>query len=165
MNILLVDDDHDSRACVGEFLRELGHHVVECENGHDGLVTFQAGEFHMVLSDIRMPKISGIELLRTLSALPSRPDFDIVLFTGHSDMESAIEALRAGAYDYLLKPINVEELVAITERIAERQSLRRENKILILKAFKLNNGNKTETAKYLGISRRSLYSRLKHLGL
>lgn len=130
MNILLVDDDHDSRTHVGEFLRELGHHVIECDNGHDGLEVFCAGEFHMVLSDIKMPRVSGIELLRRLSSLPSRPDFDVVLVTGYGDMESAIEALRAGAYDYLLKPVNVEELAAITERIAERQALRRENKIL-----------------------------------
>jgi DNA-binding NtrC family response regulator len=83
----------------------------------------------MVLSDIKMPKLSGIELLRRIVSLPGHKT-DVVLFTGHGDMGTAIEALRAGAYDYLLKPINVAELAAITNRIAEHQSLLRENKVL-----------------------------------
>ncbi len=130
LNILLVDDDSDGRAHVGEFLRELGHHVVECHDGQNGLETFQAGDYHMVLSDLKMPGLSGIELLRALSSFALGHDFDVVLLTGHGDMESAIEALRTGAYDYLLKPVNVEELAAVTERVEERQVLRRENKVL-----------------------------------
>lgn len=129
MNILLVEDDRGSRVQMGNFLRELGHWVKECENGHDALKVFNA-DFHMVLSDIKMPRMSGIELLRKLKSSPSGRDVDVVLFTGHGDMESAIDSLRAGAYDYLLKPINVRELAVITERLAEHQSLRRENRIL-----------------------------------
>lgn len=130
MNILLVDDDSDGRAYVGEFLRKLGHHVVECRDGQDGLEAFGTGDYHMVLSDLKMPRLSGIELLHALSSFAGGRDFDVVLLTGHGGMDSAIEALRAGAYDYLLKPVNVEELAAVTERVAERQALRRENKIL-----------------------------------
>lgn len=130
MNILLVDDDEDTRTHVGEFLRELGHKVVECGDGDLALKSFHSGDFHLVISDIKMPRVSGIELLQKLSARPDRQEFDVVLFTGYGDMRTAIEALRAGAYDYLLKPINVEELAAVTERAAERQALRRENKVL-----------------------------------
>lgn len=130
MNILLVDDDQDSRMNVGEFLRELGHEVTECGDGESALGTFQSGEFQMILSDIKMPRMSGLDLLWDLSAHPARLDFDVVLFTGYGDVETAVEALRAGAYDYLLKPINVEELAAVTGRVEERQALRRENKIL-----------------------------------
>jgi DNA-binding NtrC family response regulator len=130
MNILLVEDDQSSRRQIGKILRELGHHVAESDNGVDALVLFKAGEFHMVLSDIRMPGMSGIELLRKLSYLPAGREADVVLFTGYGDMESAIEALRAGAYDYMLKPINVEELAVVTGRVAEHQALRRENRIL-----------------------------------
>lgn len=130
MHILLVDDDQDSRTNVGEFLRELGHEVTECGDGESALKTFQAGNMQMILSDIKMPRMSGLELLRELARRPDRQDFDIVLFTGYGDVETAVEALRAGAYDYLLKPINVEELAAVTGRVEERQALRRENKIL-----------------------------------
>jgi DNA-binding NtrC family response regulator len=130
LNILLVDDDHDSRAIVGEFLRDLGHDVTECGDGKAALKSFRSGDFQMVLSDIKMPRMSGLELLQVLSSFPARQDFDVVLFTGYGDVKTAVEALRAGAYDYLLKPINVEELAAVTGRVAERQALRRENKIL-----------------------------------
>jgi two-component system response regulator AtoC len=129
MNILLVEDDADSRAGVGEFLREMGHQVTECGDGEQALAAFAAGDFPMVLSDIKMPRLSGIELLKRIRAGGDKA-CDIVLFTGHGDMVTAIEALRAGAYDYLLKPISVAELAAITERIAEHQALLRENRAL-----------------------------------
>ncbi|WP_371374248.1 sigma-54-dependent transcriptional regulator [Sporomusa aerivorans] len=130
MNILLVDDDKTGREWIAMFLRQLGHHVLECANGEEALTAFKTMDFGMILSDIKMPKMSGLELLKTISAMPSRPNADIVLFTGHGDMESAIHALRAGAYDYLLKPINMDELAVLTERIAEHQNLLRENRRL-----------------------------------
>ncbi|MDR3591083.1 MAG: sigma-54 dependent transcriptional regulator [Negativicutes bacterium] len=129
MNILLVDDDTGSRAGVAKFLTEMGHAVTQCRDGAEALATYTAGDFPMVLSDIKMPKMSGIELLTAIAGLPGKKA-DVILFTGHGDMGTAIQALRAGAYDYLLKPINVEELAAITERIAEHQLLLRENKVL-----------------------------------
>ncbi|MZP30291.1 response regulator [Heliobacterium undosum] len=121
MNILLVDDDLDSRACIGDFLRDLGHAVDECDNGREALTRYYQGAYAMVLSDIRMPLLSGLDLLQTIMAQPSGQDTAVVLFTGHGDVESAVSALRAGASDYLLKPINVEQLAVITERIAARQ--------------------------------------------
>ncbi|MCL6478779.1 MAG: sigma-54 dependent transcriptional regulator [Peptococcaceae bacterium] len=133
LNILLVDDERESRSYLAEFLREQGHRVAESADGSEALDIFTAGEFHLVLTDIRMPKMSGLELLRKIRGMPGGQDVDVVLFTGNGDVRSAIEALRAGAYDYLLKPINVEELVAVTERAGERQALRRENAILTKK--------------------------------
>ncbi|WP_235910921.1 sigma-54-dependent transcriptional regulator [Heliobacterium mobile] len=122
MNILLVDDDSDSRTCVGEFLRELGHEVDECGNGQDAITLFFRGNYSMVLSDICMPKLSGIDLLQSImSQSDVRRNTDIILFTGNGDMETAIAALRAGASDYLLKPIDIEQLAAITERIASKR--------------------------------------------
>jgi DNA-binding NtrC family response regulator len=129
VNILLVDDDARSRAGVAKFLWEMGHHVTECCDGEEAYAAYTAGAFPMVLSDIKMPKLSGLELLSCIAALPGKRA-DVVLFTGHGDMGTAIQALRAGAYDYLLKPINVEELAAITDKIAEHQSLLCENKAL-----------------------------------
>jgi len=129
VNILLVDDDTRSRAGVAKFLWEMGHHVTECCDGEEAYAAYTAGAYPMVLSDIKMPRMSGIELLSRIAVLPGKKA-DVVLFTGHGDMGTAIQALRAGAYDYLLKPINVEELAAITDRIAEHQSLLSENKVL-----------------------------------
>jgi len=149
MYILLVDDDENSRQWIARFLRQMGHQVVECETGEDALDTFPSKDFGMILSDIRMPGISGIELLQTISAKPGKPETDIVLFTGHGDMETAITALRAGAYDYLLKPINMEELAVLTERIAEHQTLLRENKRLTINFESEVNTATAETRKEL----------------
>ncbi len=128
MNILLVDDDPLSREAVGEFLEEqLGHRLTHCGDGQQALELFRREPFPMVLTDIRMPGLDGIELLRSLKQLPEGRRSDIVLITGHGDMHTAIQALRAGAYDYLLKPIDVQQLAAVVSRIAEHQSLLREN--------------------------------------
>lgn len=143
MYILLVDDEKDSRQWMAVFLRQLGHHVFECSNGEEALKTFGTRDFGMVLSDIKMPRMTGIELLQKISTMPAKPATDIVLFTGHGDMDSAITALRAGAYDYLLKPINIEELAVLTERIAEHQNLLQENKRL---TNNFDNEVKTATA-------------------
>ncbi|MBP2636357.1 MAG: sigma-54 factor interaction protein [Firmicutes bacterium] len=130
MNILLVDDDTGSRTSVSKFLRRQGYQVTECSNGEEALATYLAGSFPMILTDIRMPAMSGIDLLKQIKDLPSGAYTDIVLFTGHGSMESAIEALRMGAFDYLIKPINIEELSIIVEKVAEHQGLLRENRRL-----------------------------------
>jgi len=129
MDILLVEDDGESRMGMARFLRDLGHRLVECGNAEDALEVFRPS-FHLIISDIKMPGMSGIDLLRAINSTPEGQYVDVILFTGHNDLESAIEALRAGAYDYMLKPINVEELAAVIGRVAEHQSLRRENLIL-----------------------------------
>ena len=130
MKILLADDEEDSRTVVAEFLREAGYEVVEAQNGTEALALYKADHFEMVLSDLRMPRLSGIGLLKEIRRMDRKPAPDVVLFTGQGDMESAIEALRLGAYDFVLKPLNVEELAALANRIAEHQSLLQENSVL-----------------------------------
>ncbi len=130
MQILLVDDDINSRRAVAKFLRQIGHETTECDNAHDAIAEYSMRQYPMVLSDIRMPGMSGIELLKTISTFPCEYPSDIVLFTGYADADSAVEALRAGVYDYLLKPINAEELAKIVQRIEERQNKLREPGIL-----------------------------------
>ena len=128
MNILLVDDEPSVRKVLSKFLKDqLGHYVTQCDNGRDALSLFKKSPFPMVLTDIRMPGIDGIELLQSLKASPQGRNSDIVILTGHGDITTAIQALRAGAYDYLQKPVNIEELAVVVDRIAEHQSLILEN--------------------------------------
>ncbi|MDR3562083.1 MAG: sigma-54 dependent transcriptional regulator [Negativicutes bacterium] len=130
MNILLVDDSKTSRFWVGKALKRAGHDVVECGSGEEALTRFTEEYFPLVLSDIVMPGMSGIDLLRKISSLPQGKETDVVLFTANSQVELAIEALRAGALDYLLKPINMQELSIIIQRVAEQRVIFKEHKQL-----------------------------------
>ena len=128
MRILLVEDDGLLRSAIAKFLEEqIGHHVTQCPNGREALALFEENPFPMVLTDIRMPGGGGVELLNNIRKLPEGKTADVVLITAHGDMQTSIQALRAGAYDYLLKPIEVEVLASVVSRIAEHQKLLKEN--------------------------------------
>ncbi|PKM77126.1 MAG: sigma-54-dependent Fis family transcriptional regulator [Firmicutes bacterium HGW-Firmicutes-15] len=130
MKILLVDDEKDSRTYLASFLEKLGHQVIEAEDGKRGWEAFRAEDFHLVLSDIRMPVWTGLELLEHIQQQVPLSESDVVLFTAHAQIQTAVEALRAGAYDYLLKPVNVKELLACLKRVEEHQDLKRQNRVL-----------------------------------
>lgn len=127
MNIVLVEDDSASRRSMARFIRSLGHVVIECGHGGEALEVIGGEPVHLVLSDIRMPVIDGHELLRRIKGSPEMQDIVVILFTAFKDVNSAIEALRNGAYDYLLKPINPEELAVQLNKISEYLSLKAEN--------------------------------------
>lgn len=128
MRILYADDEPHGRIVISTFLESnLGHQVTQCDTGQQALELFKKSPFPFVMSDIRMPVIDGIELLKKLKALPEGKTADIVLITAFGDMETAVAALREGAYDYLNKPVDLEELAAVVNRIAEHQSLIKEN--------------------------------------
>jgi two-component system response regulator AtoC len=130
MYILIVDDEKKSRVVLADFLRTRGHQVAECSDGRAAIELFSKKKFHLVLTDIRMPRMSGIELLKEIRRLSSNQDVDVILFTGYGDEQMAIDAFRMGAYDYLRKPINLQELVAAVERVAEHLALKMENRVL-----------------------------------
>ncbi|RJP80445.1 MAG: sigma-54-dependent Fis family transcriptional regulator [Candidatus Zixiibacteriota bacterium] len=114
MRVLLVDDEPMSRHGVAFFLRmAMNCEVVECEDGAEALARFQAEPFPVVISDIRMPRMDGLELLQALRALPQGLDCAVILMTGFADVDSAVTALRRGAYDYLHKPVKTETLAAV----------------------------------------------------
>ncbi len=123
MNILLVDDEQDCRAVIADFLRSLGHRIMECSDGQEALALCQCNDFDLVLSDINTPKISGVELLGRIRSAPARKKAEVVLFTGRGAMESAIRALRAGAWDYLPKPLDMEELAETIKRLAKSREV------------------------------------------
>ena len=112
-----------SRHGVAFFLRmALECEVVECENGREALEKFRAQPFPVVISDIRMPELDGLELLHEIHALPAGADTAVILMTGFADVDSAVTALREGAYDYLHKPVRTETLAAVMRKLAEEQS-------------------------------------------
>ncbi|MBN1968762.1 MAG: sigma-54-dependent Fis family transcriptional regulator [Candidatus Delongbacteria bacterium] len=131
MKILLIDDDSLGRKSVSRFLNTyLNFDVVEVESADEGWELFQKNPFPIVISDIRMPGMNGIELLSRIKKSETGKDTDFILITGFGELSTAIEALRAGAYDYLQKPVNVEELAEVVNRSKEHQILISENRAL-----------------------------------
>jgi DNA-binding NtrC family response regulator len=116
LKVLIVDDHQEVRQSLGEFLQQLGHQVVHASNGKEALRVAADEKPDLLLSDLRMPVMSGMELLQALEELDDPPP--IAVMTAFGDAETAIEAMRLGAVDYLRKPINVEELHRLVERIA-----------------------------------------------
>lgn len=114
MEVLLVDDHPEVRTTLAEFLEQLGHRAVHAGSGSEALDRIRSARPDLVLSDLRMPGMSGLELLRALEGLDDPPP--LALMTAFGDADTAIDALRQGAVDYLRKPIDVRELHRLVER-------------------------------------------------
>lgn len=141
MRILLVDDDEYSLQSLAVVLTDLGHEPVPVTDPRKALDLALRDFFPMVITDIRMPAMDGLDLLARIKASTYANLADVVIITGHGDMETAIDALRKGAYDYLNKPINARELSAVVDRCAEHQALLFENR-----EFKLSFERKMQEA-------------------
>lgn len=124
MNILVIDDEPDICQSLAGFLNRLGHSVTCAPNGAEGLKLYHQHEFQLIITDVRMPVMDGLELLKRIKTI-ERAAVDVIVFTGHGDMDNAIKALQYGAFDYLQKPVNVRELAIALERSAEYAALRK----------------------------------------
>ena len=122
--ILVVDDEPEMRALLRDVLQERGHQVTLAENGREALKRLGEGDYGVVLSDLRMRGMEGIELLTEIKR--GYPDTNVILMTAFGSVETAVEAMKEGAYDYLVKPVKTEELIRVTERAVREAALRRE---------------------------------------
>ena len=122
--LLLVDDEEDIRRFLGMFLADLGYEVSAAENGAQALEIFEEVQPAIVLTDIKMPVMDGMELLKRIKA--RSPDTEVVMISGHGDMDLAIGCLQYEAADFVTKPINHDILDAALKRIDEKLALRRE---------------------------------------
>ncbi len=122
--ILVVDDEPNARAALAELLRDEGYAVETAADGFKALPKLEEFAPDLLLTDLRMPGLNGIELLRKARALD--PELAAVVMTAHGEVETAVAAMREGAADYLSKPIVFDELKIVLERALERRRLRRE---------------------------------------
>jgi diguanylate cyclase (GGDEF)-like protein len=128
--MLLADDDHPLRETLQEFLTDQGYAVTAAADGHAALAAMKEQEFALALLDLMLPGYSGLDLLFLFKA--HTPDTEVILFTGHAGLDSAVQALRLGAYDYLLKAdLRLAELQTLVIRALERRHLARENRELV----------------------------------
>jgi len=112
--ILLIEDDLGASEGLARVLGDEGFELTLAHRGDHGLATAIAGDFDAVITDLRLPGVDGIEVVRQLHA--AKPRVPIILMTAHGTTETAIQATKLGAYDYLLKPFEMEELIELTEK-------------------------------------------------
>lgn len=124
--ILVVDDEPDIRNLVREILQDEGYEVSTAENGDAARKARLARRPDLVLLDIWMPDIDGISLLKEWSEHAGLP-FPVIMISGHGTVETAVEATRLGAYDYIEKPLSLAKLLLTVERALEADRLRKEN--------------------------------------
>ncbi len=126
--ILFVDDDRAILELVREYLSEVGYRVEVVDNGMEALERIKSQPYAIVFTDIKMPDIDGLELLSAIKE--HRPETEVIIVTGHGTMESAIQAMKHGSYDYLQKPFKLNVLKIIIDRILDAKKLEQEKVVL-----------------------------------
>ncbi len=130
MNILIADDEVAIRELVGEILGGEGHEITLAEDGEDALEKFKRSWHEIVFSDIRMPKMNGIELLAAIKGINANTQF--VIMTSHASIDNSIQALKMGAFDYILKPFEDLDIItdAANRAMANLSGIRRQQALL-----------------------------------
>ncbi len=125
LRVLFVDDERALQELMRTELPRLGHEVTVCPDGRAALKVLEKGRFDAAILDLRMPGMTGLEVLEHLKK--ASPDTEAVMMTGHASMETAIEALRLGAFDYITKPCKLAEIEGMLRRITDRRELKHKN--------------------------------------
>lgn len=133
--ILVIDDERSIRNIISELLEMEGHSVKTAENGAQGYEMIGAEPFDLVISDIKMPEMDGIELLDKL--IETHPDTTVVMISGHGSIDTAVECIKKGAFDYIEKPIDMNRILVTVKNALERGSLVKETKTLRRKVGKV----------------------------
>ena len=133
VQVLIVNDELGIRTALSGVLEDEGYETSAVESGEDCLVALAARQFDVVLLDIWLPGIDGLEVLERLKTLENRPE--IVMISGHGNIETAVKATKLGAYDFLEKPLSVDKTLIVVKNAAEARKLRSENVDLKREAF------------------------------
>ncbi|HNU08435.1 MAG TPA: sigma-54 dependent transcriptional regulator, partial [Pyrinomonadaceae bacterium] len=141
--LLVVDDESNLRLVVQKELSRQGHDVDTAPDGESAWDALEQEDFDVLLCDINMPRLDGIGLLRRLREKSQNPP-EVIMLTGQATVESAIEAMKLGAYDYLTKPYRITELSALVQQAAEKQKLKIDNQRLRAQIERTTNKNMPE---------------------
>ncbi len=140
LNILIVDDEKNIREGLGQSLEMDGYNILLGSNGREGLNLINSNEVDLVITDLRMPEMSGEELLKQVTA--SYPTLPVIILTGHGTIESAVNAMRDGAFDFLTKPVNLDRLSLLVKRALSNRQLVLKHRELQDEIDKLSRRNK-----------------------
>ncbi len=139
LSILLIDDEESILISLKSFLQRRGHIIYTANNGAKGIEIINENVIDLVLTDYRMPEKNGLEVLEETKQI--NPNIDVVIITAFGNIDDAVGIMKSGAYDYLTKPIDLDELENMIKRISEKRLLKAENKILkeqLQEKFKIN---------------------------
>jgi DNA-binding NtrC family response regulator len=126
--ILIADDDEIARDVIATILAREGYAVVPVQDGLEAISRLRTQEIHMAITDLMMPGADGIEVLKY--AVRTDPDMAVVILTAYGTLDTTLEAIKEGAYDYLTKPFKTQEIAIIAERAYQRALLIRDNRDL-----------------------------------
>lgn len=124
-NILIIDDESIQREILAGYLKKKGYKIFSASSGEEGIAIVKNNLIDIVLSDFKMPDKTGFEVLEEIKLL--NPEINFIMITAYGTIQNAVQAMRAGAYDYLSKPVDLDELDLMLERIFEHQKLKSEN--------------------------------------
>lgn len=127
-SILIIDDEKSQREILSGFLSKKGYDVYSAESGSQGLKIVKDKTIDIILSDFKMPEMTGIEILEQVSLI--NPEISFVIITAYGTVENAVRAMQLGAVDYISKPVNLDELEILLDRIVENKNLISENQLL-----------------------------------
>ncbi|MFW5741855.1 MAG: sigma-54-dependent transcriptional regulator [Spirochaetota bacterium] len=127
-NVLVVDDEKNIRAGLGKAIELDGHNVLLAEDGQEALDLLEEEEVDLIIADLKMPRVSGEELLRRV--VESYPTLPVIILTGHGTIETAVQAMRDGAYDFLTKPVNLDRLSLLVKRALSTRELALQHRAL-----------------------------------
>ena len=128
-NILVTDDDITTLTTLSAGLEDMGYKVTTAVNGHEALALIKRQLFNIVIADINLPDISGLEILETTKKL--NPEAAVIIITGHASIETAVDAINEGAYAYIIKPAAMNELDTVINNALREQRLLIENRELV----------------------------------
>ncbi len=145
MKILIIEDEKINRIALSNALKKSGHEVVSCKDGIEGLHAFKENDFDLVISDLKLPGADGITVLKKVKEI--KKDAEVIIITGYATIETAITALKNGAYDYITKPYPLEEILNKVTQVENMIKVRKEN-IELKKQLK-------KEYEFIGVSKKS----------
>lgn len=122
MNILIVDDEQNIRMTLRDILQDEGFQIFTASNGEKALKIIAKSIFDLVILDVKMPGMDGIEVFKKIHE--SRPELDVIIISGHGDIETAVRAVKLGAYDFLEKPLSMNKILTVARNIQEKLDLK-----------------------------------------
>lgn len=120
--VMVVDDEENIREVLSNYLQSMNYEVEAAEDGQEALSKYKKGNFDLIISDLLMPNIDGLELLKRIREVDNEVIF--LMITGYPSIETAVEAIKKGAYDYITKPFHMEDVKLRIERALEKRSLK-----------------------------------------